>query len=535
MKRIIKPFTIVLLYITLLNACTDDFLSKKNLSEMTPDNLNPTMALTACYDGLQSRYIYNDNPWACGFFNMDCMTDNGGHFNWTGWMCGYDITNGIQTPTSWMINSYWQETYEVIKRCNLLIDIIDDEVGDLDEDTKELYKAEATAIRALMYLNLTMTYQHVPYITQSITSLKDIHVPKTNRADIITQEIARLQQVIKSDILPVTPKNFGRMSKGAALGILGRMALYNEKWDIAIDAYREIMTLGYILDPDYEKLFSKEGETSGEIIFSVRFEGPGKSEGSLFANHWNAPLESMNGSLDLVNAFYKTDGKPYEKPYEDLFDADGNPDSIRYQNRDPRLKATLFVSGMKWGMSPAIFYGGSSPSRSTVYIFKYFDPYTNADPEYGQNGQDAYVIRYAEVLISLAEALVMKGGYDYKEVTDLVNMIRQRVNMPTVAQVEEIDNGGHLSTADLLDVIKHERRVETAFEGLRLFDLYRWKELGKAVATINSERELNNTYSEFFDYEYRTFLMPEDKNYIWPLPQNDIDTNSELEQHDLWK
>ncbi len=84
--------------------------------------------------------------------------------------------------------------------------------------------------------------------------------------------------------------------------------------------------------------------------------------------------------------------------------------------------------------------------------------------------------------IILAEAMVQKGGYVYSDVTALVNEVRQRadVNMPTVEEVE----GTSLSKDELLEVIKHERRVELAFEGLRLFDLYRWKELDKAVANI---------------------------------------------------
>ena len=84
--------------------------------------------------------------------------------------------------------------------------------------------------------------------------------------------------------------------------------------------------------------------------------------------------------------------------------------------------------------------------------------------------------------------MVQKGGYAYSDVTALVNEVRQRadVNMPTVEEVE----GTSLSKDELLEVIKHERRVELAFEGLRLFDLYRWKELDKAVANIENERTM---------------------------------------------
>lgn len=84
---------------------------------------------------------------------MDCMTDNGGHFNWTGWMPGYDICNGIHTSSSWMVTSYWMGAYEEIKRCNALIGNIDK--VPMDASKVEIYKAEAVVLRSLMYTNLT--------------------------------------------------------------------------------------------------------------------------------------------------------------------------------------------------------------------------------------------------------------------------------------------------------------------------------------------------------------------------------------------
>ena len=114
----------------------------------------------------------------------------------------------------------------------------------------------------------------------------------------------------------------------------------------------------------------------------------------------------------------------------------------------------------------------------------------------------------------------------FSGVTALVNEVRQRadVNMPTVEEVE----GTSLSKDELLEVIKHERRVELAFEGLRLFDLYRWKELDKAVANIENERTMYG-----LAYEARKFNG--ERDYVWPLPTAELDTNKKLVQHDLWK
>lgn len=532
MKKI-QYFSYIVIISMLAFACSDDFLQKNSLTEISNETAWTTpqdaaMGLAACYDALQSSYLYGGDAWTLGQLNMECMTDNGGHFNWSGWMAGYDIANGIHSPSSWAVGSYWQASYEAIKRFNDLIFHIDH--IEMDQTEKEFYKAEALALRALIYTNLTMTYQDVPFITKP-QDFSEANLAKTARAEIVAAIMEDLNQAIAA--LPVQVKSRGHVSRGAALAIQGRLALYNEEWDTAISAYRQIMTLGvYGLHDDYHTLFTQAGESSNEIIFGVRYEGPGLGEGSAFAAHWDTPMEAMNGTLDLANAYYCTDGLPIDKSplyTEGVNDLENNkPDAQRFMNRDLRLKATLFVPGMKWGNSNAEFYGGASPSYSTVYVYKYFDPYQSSSDSW-DSGQDFYVVRYPEVLLSLAEALVEKGGYQFNEVADLVNQVRARAQMPSVQEVE----GTALSQAELLDVIKHERRVETAFEGLRLFDLYRWKELDQAVANIEKERTSNPKVGLYFNYEVRNFRG--EQEYVWPIPLHEMDTNDKLEQHPLWK
>ena len=168
------------------------------------------------------------------------------------------------------------------------------------------------------------------------------------------------------------------------------------------------------------------------------------------------------------------------------------------------------------------WYGGAAASMSTVYVMKYFDPSDTGNS--WDNGQDFYVVRYAEVLLSLAEALVEKGGYTESEVLGLVDMVRTRAGMPRVEDVE----GSGLSQSSLMDIIRHERRVELAFEGLRLFDLYRWRILDKAVQAIENER---TTYG--LAYEKRIFNG--ERDYVWPIPLGELDSNKKLEQNALWK
>lgn len=512
-------------------SCSDDFLQKDSLTSVSKNTFWKTAAdakegLAACYDALQNVFLYNDasnqNKWdGCGPLNMDAMTDNGGRFNWSGWMPGYDICNGTQSSSSRLIETYWSANYEAIKRCNSLISNVDK--VDMDESTKKQYKAEATVIRALMYLNLTMTYQDVPYIT-STQSLTDANCEKTDRATIVNNIMQDVQNA--ANILPKETSERGRITKGAALSLLGRIALYNEKWDAAIKAYEEVTTLGYSLFPDYTTLFTEDNEACDEIIWGVRYEGPGKGEGNAIGGHWGSPLEAINGTIDLADAFYTLDGKPYTKKDDVCNIVDGTPDlwsatGTRYENRDPRLKTTLFLPGMTWG-SADWNYGGSAASFSTVYVMKYFNPALAWSTSW-DSGQDFYLIRYSEVLLSLAEAYI-ENNQNLDKAVSLIDEVRQRAGMPTVENVE----GTGLSQEKLREIVRHERRVELAFEGLRLFDLYRWHTLKDAVDRINNEA---STYK--FAYEYRNYKG--EQEYVWPIPQTELDSNPMLTQNDLWK
>lgn len=535
MKFIYKHSILLLITNSILFiSCSDSFLDRQSLVAMSEKDFWKTeqdalSALAACYDGLQDHYLYGGGLWECGPLNMDCMTDNGGHFNWSGWMAGYDICNGIHTPGSWLVKSYWMSSYDEIKRCNTLIANIDR--VSMDEARKTVYKAEAIVLRSLMYTNLTITYHDVPYLVTPIKSIAETNVPKTDRAIIVADVIKDLKDA--ANVLPQAAPAWGRVTKGAAYSVLGRLALYNRMWDEAINAYRQVEGLGYSLyKGDYKDLFTEANEQCDEIIMSVRYQGPGVGEGSSIGAHYDAPVEAMNGTIDLADAFYCTDGQPYtDKSKEDIAPVkeDGSldldwPYGERYNNRDPRLKATLFTPYQGWKNNWAP-YGGSAASYSTLYVMKYFNPSLNSSTSW-DSGQDFYIIRYPEVLLSLAEALIEKGEYDYSEVVGLVDEVRKRVHMPTVEEVE--GSGRQLDLASLREIIRHERRVETAFEGLRLFDLYRWKELESAKNRINKEA---SDYG--FWYEYRNHRG--EMEYVWPIPLYEIDSNKALEQNALWK
>ena len=169
------------------------------------------------------------------------------------------------------------------------------------------------------------------------------------------------------------------------------------------------------------------------------------------------------------------------------------------------------------------YYTNNLPASSTCCIRKWFTPENTAN-EY-DGSLDFYVIRYAEVLLSLSEAMIEKGGYSQAEITKYINEVRDRVGMPAVEEVE----GTNLEQDELRAIVRHERRVELAFEDLRFADLYRWKDFENAQKRMQEDK----SFYGFGAVERNNLRGAQD--LVWPIPQSEIDTNPMLEQHSEWK
>ena len=256
------------------------------------------------------------------------------------------------------------------------------------------------------------------------------------------------------------------------------------------------------------------------------------------------PVQYSNGNWGCVDGNSNIGASVFKNPIQDLYYG-------RKTNQHQRFDGQIFaevdiVKGLKFRSSLAykyyineniLTYNNKWGEHSVNLLLGHsvqenrWDSHTMSKQGFPtdtgncwDNGQDFYVVRYAEVLLSLAEAMVQKGSYDEKEVLKLVDQVRQRAGMPRVEDVE----GSGLSKDTLLEIIKHERRVELAFEGLRLFDLYRWHELDKAVQRVENER---TTYG--LAYEKRIYNG--ERDYVWPIPLGELDSNKALEQNALWK
>lgn len=541
--RYIKTLPLCGMLLLTATSCGDDFFNISNPNEISETNFWKTeddalMALTGCYDAMQSGDLFNDyiDGWKFGFLCRETCTDNGDH-SWGDWMLGSTIAKGTSSTNDECFSKYWNSNYELIKRCNTLIKNIDGMT--IDETKKNAFKAEAIALRALGYCDLVSVFRDVPYLEEPLT-LVECEPARTSKEEIATKVLADLKANLPN--LPAKGSaSKGRLTQEAGYAIMGRMALFTKHYDEAIDAYQHVIgkyslfTSGDGSDgyKNYSELFTEKNEECDEVILGIHYAGPGLNEGQTFSISWGAPMNAIEATRNLCDDYYCTDGLPIDKSPlfkgktgKDAYNAD-HPDYARYENRDPRLKGTLFVPGMTWLNDVYNYDKDTNPSgkklsaNSQVAIMKWFVPENMAN-EY-DGSLDYYVMRYAEVLLSLSEAMIEKGGYSQSEITKYINEVRERVHMPKVEDVE----GTGLTQEQLRQIVRHERRVELAFEDLRFADLYRWGEWKNSIDRMNQEYA---TYgSGCYERQYRG-----EQDDVWPIPQNEIDTDKNLKQHKEW-
>ncbi|MBB2150663.1 RagB/SusD family nutrient uptake outer membrane protein [Pedobacter gandavensis] len=532
-----KKLIYILLTTTVLMGCKKDILNTKPLDQYSNETLwsskaDANAALTGCYSGWETgdNVIYDD-----------CLSDNGiDQFPWENYET---FASGLATASDSQpgVNKY---SYLTIQRCNWFLDNVDKvPSASLDNTLKERMKSEARFLRAYRYAILTQMYGDVPFTLHNLTTdeaNKTQRSPKAQVVDFVLQELASI-----APSLPVSysGSDIGRITRGAALALKARVELFNAKYTDCITTTQQLMTgpFNYSLYPDYEGIFRPQNSNNQEVILDVQYLQNDNSEWVLGAALPNSHggWSSMAPTQALVDAYETTNGKTIQE--------DGSYNALQpYTNRDPRLDAAVIHPGLLYmgsyfdplsaGSSDLVGNNNASP---TGYNFKKYlaniDDYNNT--AYGTDvwntGGSIIVIRYAEVLLTYAEAKIEANQID-PSVYDAINKVRQRptVNMPAVTAALYPDQ------ASLRVLIRRERRAELAGEGLRWYDIQRWKigadvlngdVKGSLKGSVNpSNGVLTLTPNSNFVAGSRTF---DNKNYLWPIPQKEFDINPSLKQN----
>lgn len=389
---------------------------------------------------------------------------------------------------SWTVPSTsgnWTDPYWRIFISNNIIEKA--ERAAVTEEVRNKYLAEARFFRAFHFFELVKKYGDVPMIMKAVSDTQDpvLEMPRTSREEVIQQCYEDLD--FATEWLPDIDHvdTWGHVSRSAALAMLVRIGLYEgtyikyhnlQEGDYrahlkkAIDAAETMMHVDrkHGLYPDFQALFTYDGEgrQNPENVF-VRVFGPNEAPVNT-NNQTHGNSREMENTVtvtrNMVDLFLYTDGLPREKSplkvspetcFDDVF-----------LNRDPRLSMTVYKKGddaYKGAYIPFSFRNGYNLKKG--FIMK---DWTNLYAE----AVDKMVIRYAEVLISYAEALYeYNGNITDAQLDETVNALRSRVGMPTMLTNAFATANG----LDMLQEIRRERTVEFIDENKRYDDIIRWK------------------------------------------------------------
>jgi starch-binding outer membrane protein, SusD/RagB family len=553
--------------------CDDNFLTTAPSDRIREETFwktgqDFTYATNAAYrNTIGPVTIYFDNPSDLGYAQQY-------------WADLSDIARSMHDALSGTTRGFWVGMYQGIAKANEVLAQLDSvKPGVLSPAAATEIRGQVLFLRGYYYHELLWLFGGVPLLTSVPTLEEARQATRASRAEVlerITSDLTAASGMLPNS-WPAAQK--GRATKGAALAYLARAALYeasyqkygagdateaNRLFGIARDAAQAVMDLGvYQLYPDFRALFTYAGEGSSEVIFDYQVN-TGQNGWWAWADFAPSSQGGQEVALSptraLVDKFYMTDGLlPEDSPLYDSLPPVIRIDTVvsgtdttytqtvvslgMYANRDPRFYATVLfpgaanLDGTVFNSYPRCNVDGAAGYCSitrealdlgnfyntfTGYLpLKYLDP---ADKANSQNsGLNIIKMRHADVLLMYAEARIELGDWADASVAGALNQIRDRVSMPHVTLTSQQQS---------IDLVRNERAVELAFEGLRFADLRRWR-IADAVMPgfaygidyIDRSGQRVTARSDIA----RPFRMPRD--YLWPIPSAERDLNPGLAQN----
>lgn len=490
-------YFLVIAAITFMSACNKSYLDRNPLDQISSQTFWKTeddvkMALGGCYRQLQSDFLSYRRVW------LDCLSDNAfaewGYYNMASMQIG--VTSAASGGA---VNMAYYAPYRGIANCNYFLANIDN--VPIDEAKKTIYKGEVRFLRALMYFDLVDFFGDVILYRERPESAEAAKVAKSPKSEVL----AYIHEDLDAAIAALPDAEYaGHAVKGSATAFKARVLLYENKWPEAASFALQTMQSGkFSISDDYLGLFLTATQGGNpEIIFSTQYLSP--TNPTAFVESMDVQIGwygCINPYQDLVDEYECIDGKTISES------ALYNP-ATPFANRDPRLVLTMRrVAEETW---PEPQHPGQ-----TGYVMRKYADFSHAPFSYANTNsdQDMVWIRYADVLLMYAEAKNEAEGPD-ASIYDALDQIRSRagVNMPPV------DRAKYNSKDLLREYIRHERRVELALEGLRYFDIKRWKIADTKLPTLKNPGGVP--------------LVFEQKHYLFPFPQAELDNNPELVQNE---
>ena len=551
-KNIAKLLAVPIIMILVVVSCGKDFLETQPYGSVNNELLatsakGANALLIAAYSNLDGFSGWdNGSPWG------------GAASNWTfGSVVGGDAYKGSEagdqpdiTPlergnvdaNNPYLDGKWRNYYDGISRVNGAIKAFSS-LKEISASEKTVRIAEARFLRAWFHYDLWRIFRNVPFIDETLT---DVRIGNTT--NILPKIQADLQAAVAG--LPVTQAEVGRVTKGAAQTVLAITYLWEKKYSEAKAQLDAVVASGrYALNAKYHDNFNAATRNSREGVLEVQQSvNDGTTDNGNNGDVLNFPYNGgpagccgfHQPSQDLVNAFQvDANGLPLLDTYNntDVKNDDGLKSSDPFTPHtgplDPRLDWTVGRRGipyLDWGKHPGSnwirdqSYGGPyAPIKNTHYKSQEGSLTTSSGWTSGYNANNLKLIRYADVLLLLAEAEVELGGLERARA--LVNQVRQRAANPAGFVKDGANNAANyrcgLYTATWTDAntarkaVRFERRLELGTEGHRFFDLVRWGVAAQVKTAYFAKERIKRTY-----LTGAAHVSP--KNDIFPIPAKAI-------------
>lgn len=475
----------------LLSSCNDDFLEvapRDQLSDETywRNAADANSAAIGVYDYWSSRGDGDLETVSRAQYLSDNWSDDAVTTGfWNGfWYNTWGLGNLSSQDVA--LNSYWKGLYKVIRRTNVFLENIDK--PDMDELQRSILKAEVTYIRAWEYYTLWKTWGEVPIVKRPL-DVDQLDVARANTGETLAFILSDLDAAIAH--LPVTNAQKGRVTKGAALALKARVLLYAQRYSEAAKAAKDVMDLG-VYDifqssqgDGYRSQFLTANNNNCEVIMAWQYKDPERSNEKPGLFQWTNLTSPTKGLFDT----YIT----YDAATDQLKLMDS---ADEFKDRDPRLAYTIDLTSWK--------------NSSTGYdVVKYVG---------GDLGSNNILIRYAEVLLTYAEAKIEANEID-DSVLDAINKVRARAYGVSVTDLAHYPEVVTTQQNELRSIVRAERRVELAFEGFRWDDVRRWR-IGAEVmnGVVFGVKQEDGSYKSAL-----TRSFDENRDYLRPIPQQQID------------
>ncbi|WP_316768735.1 RagB/SusD family nutrient uptake outer membrane protein [Pedobacter frigiditerrae] len=400
--------------------------------------------------------------------------EKGSSANDASYLNGFD--NFTVTSTEGQLQGFWEAQYQNINLCNQVLDNIP--AISMDATLKTRYLAEAKFVRAYSYFRLVRAFGDVPLRLNVPKDASEFNIPRTPKAQVYAAIEKDLDDAAL--VLPQTypAVDLGRATKGAALALHAKVAMYLGKWDLVLSLTNTVMGMGYNLFPNYEQNFRENNENNIESIFEIQCEINQTIAGSATSQY--SQVQGVRGTKG---------GWGFNVPTATL--------AAAYEAGDVRRDATIIFRGETTPQGDAIPATGDNP----MYNQKSYVPFNSIISGFNEGAQqNVRVIRFADVLLMNAEAANEQGNATLAKTS--LNKVRARARGGVVGVLPDVTS---TDKDAIRQAIWKERQVELAMEYDRYFDVIRQ---GRGTTVFGAKG------------------WKAGKNEVWPIPLTEIDKSA---------